>query len=200
MNDVIVDVAPQSYVRQGASHCGAFAVKGVLSAFGLDHSDHASELHIHPLSKYTGSAVSADYYPSILRMHGLSAKAASASNLSDSQRLNLIKSEIDRGCPVIVQVANHFDRQSGAWDPFKGIIASHWFSIWGYNDDEACFYTYDSLISEKLVDGDVPVGNKRRSFSTFLQIWVGSQLSRRVFGTHSWIQVERPESKRAPSR
>lgn len=188
---VLVPIRPRRFPTQGASHCGAYAVLAVLSAYGVDDTDDPVDLHTHPLSRLTGSSTSMDYYPGILRSYGLVARARTAHRLPDDEKIELLKGILRNGSPIILSVANHFHRRTGRWQPLKGLVASHWVSLWGYDDGEKVFYTYDSLVGPELAD-EVPVGNKKRSYSTLLQVWPGSMLSRMLLGQCSYIYVEPP--------
>ena len=163
-----------------------------MSAYGLDDTRDPAELHTHPVSRLTGSSTSKDYYPAILRSYGLIARAKNADTLSDVDKLDVIKGQLAAGRPVILSVANSFSRETGAHSPLKGLVASHWISLWGYDDTRRVFHTYDPLVSPSLSDPDAPIGNKDRSYETVLRIWSGSQLSRRLLGTFAWIFIADP--------
>jgi hypothetical protein len=187
---VILPIQPVEYWAQGATHCGAFAVKAVLSAYGLDDVGHAAELHTHPISRMSGSSTSIDYYPGILRSYGLIARAKNATG-TDDEKLDTLKSLLAAGNPVIISVANHFDRKTQDWAPLKGLFFSHWLSLWGYDDDEQIFYSYDSLLGPDQIDRDIPAGNKKRDYRTLLKIWTGSYPARAFFGPNSYILIRR---------
>ena len=187
---VVVPVRPRSWPLQGRTHCGAFAVKAILAAYELDDTEVPADLHTHPLSRLTGSAVSRDYYPSILRSYGLIARARNADRLSPRERIDVLKKELRAGRPLILSVANAWARDTGAPSPLKRLVASHWISLWGFNDD--AFFTYDPLVGQSLTDIALPIGNKSRSASEILDIWRGSLLSRHLLGSCSWIHIHDP--------
>ncbi len=187
----VLPIRPKEFpYQEGVLHCGAFAAQAVLNAYGLPNVSEPWELHTSRISLKTGSSISKDYYPAILRSYGLDARCRSANGLSDEEKLNLLKGLLAAGSPVILSVGNFFSRETGEWNPVKGIIGSHWISLWGYDDKEGVFYVYDSLVSKKLSD-DVPIGNKKRPYRTILRIWPGSIFSRLLLGTYSYIEVKR---------
>lgn len=189
---LVLPIHPKEYPTQGKSHCGAYAVNAVLSAYGLnDDVREPWELHTATLSRISGSSTSLDYYPSILRSYGLIARARNADGLAADEKIALLKGLLVAGNPVILSVASHFNRETGDFQTLKGKVASHWISLWGWDDGAGVFHTYDSLVSKELSDADAPIGNKSRSYETVLRIWPGSLLSRLMLGRYSYILIKR---------
>lgn len=187
---VLVPVRPRDWRHQQATHCGAFAVKAVLNAFGRDPGREPWELHTSVLSRLTGSATSIDYYPAILRSFGVDAEAKNADALPHPDKIDLLRSLLAAGNPVILSIGNHFDRNDGHWRPWRGKVFSHWISVWGYDHAQRVFHTYDPLAH--VDDADAPIGNKARTYETLLRIWPGSLPSRRLLGRYAYIDVRGP--------
>jgi len=199
-SSTIVPIRPPAWPLQGRTHCGAYAVKALLMAYGLDDTETPAELHTHPLSRLTGSSVSRDYYPSILRSYGLVARAQNADRGDAAFKLEVLKRELAAGRPVILSVANAFSRRTGAASPLKSLVASHWISVWGYDDARAAFHVYDPLVAADQADVNAPIGNTVRPYEVVLQIWTGSHLSRRLLGRYAWIFVADPRRSWPPQR
>lgn len=191
----VVPVRPKEYRYQAVRHCGAYNVQAVLHAYGLGDSRDPGDLHTSRLAVWSGSSISKDYYPAILRAHGLEARAGSAAGLPDDEKIRLLKGLLAGGAPVILSVRNYFHRVTGRPREIKGRLLSHWISLWGYDDAEGAFYAYDTLVPPNLYDA-LPVGNKKRSYGTLLDIWPGSIFSRLVLGTYSYIEITPPAAGR----
>lgn len=88
---MILSVKPKEYLIQGPSHCGAYSVKGILSAFGKDDKGHPKEYHTNFICRLTGSTLSKSYYPNILKRYGIHAEFKTAKDLSNSNKINLLK-------------------------------------------------------------------------------------------------------------
>lgn len=69
---------PTEYLQQGVSHCGAYSVKGVLSAFGLDDGRHPKMYHPGWFGRVTGLTLNSQYWPRVIRSYGLKAQSKSA--------------------------------------------------------------------------------------------------------------------------
>jgi hypothetical protein len=188
---VVLPIRPAAWRTQPGSHCGAFAVQAVLQAYGLNDVAEPWDLHTSFLSRMQGSATSRDYYPGILRSFGLVARSRSAESLRAQEKILLLKRLLAEGNPVILSVGSYFDKQTARFQPLKGLVASHWISLWGYDDEQQSFYVYDSLVTPQNAD-DVAIGNKARSFDTVLRIWPGSLPSRVLLGQYSYIHIRRP--------
>lgn len=196
----VVPIRPAAWPLQGRTHCGAYAVKAILAAYGLDDTELPADLHTHPISRLTGSSVSRDYYPGILRSYGLVSRAKNADRGDDAFRIETLKGELAAGRPLILSVANAFSRSTGGASPLKALVASHWISLWGYDDARGVFHTYDPLVSADQADAGAPIGNKDRAYDVILRIWPGSHLSRRLLGSYAWIHVADPRRGWPPPR
>jgi hypothetical protein len=67
--------------------------------------------------------------------------------MKKSERLKLLKQEILTG-PVILSIANWLTEKS-FFSRRKALTHRHYISLWGYNDEEECFYVYDSSCVRK---------------------------------------------------
>lgn len=188
---VVLPYHPQKYRYQGFKHCGAFAVQGILEAYGKPVPHEPSELHTSQLALLTGCSPTSDYYAALLAKHGVPSTLKSAAHLPANERIPLLQSLLARGTPVILSVGNYFHRVDGHWRGIKGQFASHWITLWGYDRPSSQFFLYDSLVPPGL-SNHPPIGNVARSFSTVFRIWEGTVLTRLFIGRYSYIETERP--------
>lgn len=165
----ILPIKPQAYLCQGRSHCGAYAVKGILSAFGKDVKDDPEDYHPHFLGKLTGFTFGPDYYPKILRNYGVKAEFDIANNLPSEQKINLLKNLLSQDTPVMIRIGNGYFK-SKTYNPILGKIIPHWITLWGYDDKQKIFFVYDSGLPKSLYD-NVPIGNTKRTYNEILRDW-----------------------------
>ncbi|PJC33240.1 hypothetical protein CO051_01835 [Candidatus Roizmanbacteria bacterium CG_4_9_14_0_2_um_filter_39_13] len=55
------EMGSKEYLKQGVSHCGAYSVKGVLGAVGLDKTHHPKEYHLNWFCRLTGLTLNKQY-------------------------------------------------------------------------------------------------------------------------------------------
>lgn len=158
----VLSKAPKEYLQQGLSQCGAYSVKGILSAYGKDDGRPPRNYQPNLLAKYT-SITGPATWSRLLQSYGFNAKLDNTRHLSDDQRINLFKSLIDNDVPVMVRIGNGYLR-NGSYSKFVASFMGHWITIWGYNDDEKVFYVYDSYVPKERYDRSVPIGNTKRTF------------------------------------
>lgn len=166
----IVKIRPKEYMEQGPSHCGVYSVKAILSAFGMDNKEYPKEYHSNKIGRITGLTLGKSYYPKILRKYGLKAVLKSASGLTDSQKLELLKSLLARDLPVMLRIGNGYFK-SKQYNPFLGKILGHWITLWSYDDKKGVFYVYDSGLSKKYWTVNKPIGNTVRTYGEILRDW-----------------------------
>ena len=164
---------PREYLEQGLIHCGAFSVKAILSAYGKDVKDDPRDYHSSFLAKYittspTGSTPS--NWVKVLKSYGVSAELRFAKNLSDEQRIGLLKKLIDIDNPVMLRIGNGYSKK-GKYHPLAAKFISHWITLWGYDDDKQIFYVYDSYVPLERHNKNIPIGNTTRAFSEILRDW-----------------------------
>lgn len=181
---------PKKYLVQGFSHCGAYSVKGILDAFGKDRNKHPKNYHTNLLSKITGSGFTKSYYVDMLRLHGLYAKGENAEILWNKEKLVLLKKMISKNFPVMLCIGNGYTK-TGRYNPIKASLIGHWITVWGYDDTKQEFYVYDSAVPKKNYDKNIPVGNKKRTYSEILRDWKGSLTTKFIgFGEYYFIKIK----------
>lgn len=168
----VVSKAPTEYLKQGWNHCGAFSVKGILSAYGKDDRQLPQDYHPHWFGRLTGFTLGASYWPAGLHKYGLEAEAKFARGLTDNERINLLKKLLSLNRPVMVRIGNGY-LPRGRYSPVLGKIIGHWITLWGYDDSQQVFYVYDSCIPVDRHDQNTPVGNTTRSYQQMLRDWRG---------------------------
>lgn len=164
----IISRRPKEYLQQGLSHCGAYSVKGILSAYGKDKKQHPREYHTNWLSHFTGIYFDIQQWPQVLRSHGLKAEAKFAKGMTDEQRLLLLKSLLAKDAPVMIHVGNGYSPR-GRYIPLQAIFVGHWITLWGYEDSQQIFYIYDSFVSPQHYSADIPIGNVKRTYQEVLR-------------------------------
>lgn len=190
---MVVTNGPSEYLVMGSSHCGAYSVKGILSAYGLDSKELPEEYHTNLVSRLTGVGFLKNYYVSVLKRHGLEAEGKNASGLSDKEKLELLKGLISRNIPAMIVISNGYTRE-GEYLTWRAGVFSHWITLWGYDDKERMFYVYDSYTSPQFYSKNMQVGNVKRTYDEILRDWRGA-LSTRVllgWGDYYYIEIKTP--------
>src|SRR3989344_7405981 len=166
----IVSRAPKEYLEQGLTQCGAYSVKAILSAYGKDIKKNPRDYQPNILAKYTGINRGVYLWPKVLQNYDVPAQKGDAKNLSDEQRIELLKKSISEDKPVMLRIGNGY-LKSGKYNPFRASFMGHWITLWGYNDKEKAFYVYDSYIPIKKHDKAIPIGNTKRTYQEVLRDW-----------------------------
>lgn len=166
----ILSIRPKEYLTQGLSHCGAYSVKGILSAYGIDNKSHPKEYHPQWLGKTIGITFGKDYYANILRSYGIKANVGNADQISSQDKLNLLKAHLSGNNPIMLRIGNGF--WSGkSFNYLLSRLTPHWITLWGYDDQKEIFYVYDSGLSPEYYTKDIPIGNTIRTYSEILRDW-----------------------------
>lgn len=76
--------------------------------------------------------------------------------------------------------------KNGSYNPLLAKFFGHSITLWGYDDNEQVFYVYDSAVSINLYDKDIPVGNKKRTYTQILRDWKGA-LTVKLFGGQEYL-------------
>lgn len=162
--------APKEYLEQGLTQCGAYSVKAVLSAYGKDDKKHPCDYQPNFLAKYTGISRGLIWVPKVLQFYGVPAQRGNAKNLSDGERLELLKKFINEDKIAMLRIGNGYLR-SGKYRSFGASFRAHWITLWGYNDGENVFYVYDSCVPLKRHDKTIPIGNTKRTYTEMIRDW-----------------------------
>ena len=155
----VLSKKPKEYLKQGLSHCGVYCVKAILSAYSKDDKQHPKEYHTNWIGRNLFSfATGIKYYDKILASYGIKSETKSAEDLSNPERIELLKTLLSKDTPVMIRI---------------GIrrLMPHWVTIWGYDDDKKIFYVYDSGLPVKYWDEFLPVGNTIRTYQEILRDW-----------------------------
>jgi len=165
----ILSIKPREYLTQGITHCGAYSVRAILSAFGRDDKKHPEDYHNNLLGKLTGLTLGKNYWPKIINKYGISTEFKSVKNLPNVEKIELLKTLLLENTPIMIRIGNGYFRNK-KYNPFLGKIITHWITLWGYDDKEGIFYVYDSGLTRNLYD-DVPIGNTKRTYDEILRDW-----------------------------
>lgn len=166
----ILSQQPKEYLEQGFTQCGAYSVKAILSAYGKDDKKNPRDYQPNVLAKYTGINRGLYLWPKVLQSYGVPAKKGDAKNLSDEQKLILLRELLNEDNPVMLRVGNGYSK-SGKYSPFIASFMGHWITLWGYNDEEGVFYIYDSYVPLKKHDKTIPIGNIKRTYKEIIRDW-----------------------------
>lgn len=165
----VVSKKPKEYLRQGPTGCNVFSVKGILSAYGKDDGRH-------PFAYYPLSILPFVTTPfrlvKILRSYGIGAEWRHARELSDEQKLKILKDLLRRDTPVMMHIGNGY-RGRGIWSKIRWQLISHWITLWGFDDGRDMFYIYDSAVPARYYDKKLPTGNISRTYTQVLRDWGG---------------------------
>src|SRR3989344_5569406 len=121
----ILTRAPKEYLEQWHNHCGAYAVKGVLSAYDKDDKKHPRDYQPNFLAKYTGISQGLIWIPKFLQFYGLPAQRGNAKNLSNEERIELLKKFINEDKAVMLRIGNGY-LKSGEYRSFSASFRPHW--------------------------------------------------------------------------
>ena len=158
----VVSRLPKQYLKQGLTHCGAFSIKGILSAFGKDDKEDPRDYYPSRLRRAL-LLMSPSLWARVLTTQGVSAQVGNMKNLSDEQRIMLLKSLLLKDTPIMLRIGNGY-LPNGGYSALLASIVGHWITLWGYDDAEKVFYVYDSAVPLGFYDKDILAGNKKRTY------------------------------------
>lgn len=167
----IVSKKPKEFLKQGLVHCGAYSVKAILEAYDRADKKRPEEYYPTWWQKVLGFT-SPRTWEKVLKKYGLKVEVGNANGLSPEEKVKLLKNIISKNAPIMLRIGNGY-LLNGRYNPVIGRIISHWITIWGYNDARKIFYVYDSAVSPRLYDKDIPVGNKIRTCEEMIRDWRG---------------------------
>jgi len=166
----IVSKKPKEYLEQGLTQCGAYSVKAVLSVYDKDEKKHPREYQPNFFSRYLGMSTNPHLWPRVLRAYGVSAEEDYTANLSDAERLTLLRSLLDDNHPIMLRIGNGYAK-SGTYHSSVAYFVGHWISLWDYDDEKQIFYVYDSYVALARHDKTIPIGNTTRTYAEILRDW-----------------------------
>lgn len=169
----IVSKRPKEYLKQGPTGCGAFSVKGILSAYGKDDKTHPFQylpLSILPF------VTNASHWVKVLRSYGVDAHMRSLRHMTDEQKINTLKDALRHDAPVMLFIGNGY-RGNGIWSKLRWRIISHWITLWGFDDEKGVFYMYDSAVPLRYHHVNISIGNVARTYE---------QVARDIHGGQPW--------------
>lgn len=160
----LLNIRPKRYLEQGLRYCGGYTIKAILSAYRLDDGRHPKR-YLLSLRFTTLNIIK-----KILENYRLKSQIKNARNLSDNDKLKLIKKELNKNHPVILLIGNGYSKH-GEYSWLRKQLIAHWVSVWGYNNEDKVFYVYDSFSHKK---DNVPIGNVKRNYYQLLRDWKGA--------------------------
>lgn len=186
----VLKIKPKEYLKQGISHCGAYSVKGILSAFGKDKTFHPKEYHTNWFTRVTGITLNRSYWPRVFESYGIKAIPKNAGNVPKSKRLDVLKRIISTGNPVMLSIGNGYVK-NGKYSWFMGrIVVQHWVTLWGYDDNKNIFCIYDSAVPKDEYTKEISVGNITRTYDQVLRDWQGAFISQVTRGIKPYHYID----------
>lgn len=184
----IVSKKPKEYLKQGLTGCGAYSIKGILSAYGKDNKNHPLQYSITAVVPIIATW---RRWVRILRSYGLDAQCQSVKGLSPEERLGKLKELLLQDSPVMLSIGNGY-RGCGKWNKWQWRIVNHWITLWGFDDEKELFYLYDSAVPRKCYDQNLPTGNVARSYREVLRDIEGGHLT--WWRRHFYVYIARSRS------
>lgn len=178
-----LSIRPKEYLKQGSSHCGMYAIKGILSAYGLDMYKDPENYHPNFVGKITGIILPWTF-PQVLNKYGLTAEIKLAQG-SKEDKINLLKTLLHKNHPIVLLIGNGYN-QDGNYSSSRAKSVLHWIILWGYDDTERVFYVYDSAVPSNRYDREIPTGNKKRKYNDVIRDWGVGILS---FGFWKYLYI-----------
>lgn len=188
MNKYVLPIKPTEYLKQGSAHCGMYAIKGVLSAYGLDKHKNPEDYHPNFIGKITGATLPWTF-PQVLSKYGLKAQMKLATG-SKKDKINLLKKLLQQNHPIILLIGNGY-LQNGQYSSIRAKFVLHWITLWGFDGIEKFFYVYDSATPKDKYDRDIPIGNKKRKYEDVVRDW-GAGVISFGFWRYFYILVTHP--------
>lgn len=182
-NKFILPVKPSEYFKQCRSHCGMYAIKGILSAYGLDAHESPENYHPNLIGKFTGITLPWTF-PQVLNKYGLRAEIKLAQGSRES-KISFLKTNLHKDHPIVLLIGNGYS-QNGNYSSFRAKFILHWITLWGYDDMEKVFYVYDSAVPKDRYDREIPIGNKKGGYDDVIRDWGAGILS---FGFWKYLYI-----------
>ena len=129
--------------------CANYTLKAVIEAKTWENKklkDYADWLR-----SYVSNFMTPRSLLSVLKRHGVKYKVLRYRSIEKMERLKRLKEEILWG-PVILAIANGLTKNK-YFSRRKALTHWHYISLWWYDDEEKCFYVYDSSCVRELEPG-----------------------------------------------
>lgn len=165
----VVSRAPNEYLKQGFSLCGAYSVKAILSSYGKDDKAKAVDYIPNVIARYIRMPTM-NIWPKVFKSYEITANIGNSKHLSNEQRIKLLKSLMGKDTPIMLRIGNGY-LPNGKYSNITGSFFGHWITLWGYDDEEKIFYVYDSCTPINKYDKTIPIGNTKRKFEEVIRDW-----------------------------
>ena len=154
-------------------YCGGYTIKAILSAYKLDDGRKPNE-YLPSLKKSLGFTTP-KIIQRVLKTYRINSQIKNADKLSDKEKIELIKNEINKNHPVVLLIGNGYSKK-GKYSWLQQQLIAHWISVWGYNNRKELFYIYDSYAHRKK---NISIGNVQRTYQQLLRDWKGAFYTRK---------------------
>jgi len=174
---------PQAYPRQEGLSCGETNARSVIESFGLSF-----ERPTRPGWKVRlfGYSLLRDLR-SLMESHGLSAPIRSAASVNAPARLDVLRSHLRKGYPIVIAIGNGHLRR-GRYVPAARVLLGHYLTLYGFEDASETFFVYDSYLDGEP-EGPLPAGNETRTYAETLRDWRGPFYYPLIGRRHAYMPV-----------
>lgn len=181
----VVESLPSAYPRQEGLTCGEANAVVAIESFGISYQAPSNP---GPMVRLFGYSLLGDLN-SLLEAHGLTAPVRSAARMDDDERIELLRSHLREGLPVILAIGNgHLAR--GRYIAALRLVVGHYLTLYGFDDDSETFFVYDPYL-QGPPDEPLPAGNEQRSYAEILRDWRGPLYYPLIGRRHAYIPVGR---------
>lgn len=148
--DFILNYTPPAWFpkrkKRDTWTCALYTLKAVIEAKTWE--DKKLKDYADWLRSYVSNFMTPWSLTSVLKKYGIKYKILKYRFVKKAERLKFLKEEILWG-PIILATANGLTKKKYfSWR--KALMHWHYISLWWYDDEEECFYVYDSSCAMEL--------------------------------------------------
>lgn len=180
-SQVIVSHAPKEYPHQEGLTCGEYNVRAILDGFEIPYQPPSSlRLRIRMFGYSFIQDIS-----DLLQFHGVPAPMRYAAQLSDEEKIRILRKHIKGNQPVLLAIGNGHLRR-GVYSPVARFFIGHFVTIYGYCNKDDIFFVYDPYLVGPYHE-NIPIGNEVRTFKEIIRDWRGPFYYKFIRMNHVYI-------------
>jgi hypothetical protein len=157
----------QTYVGD----CGAYTAQAVLNYFGKDTKEKPRDYYLTWITRQFKSLLP-QAMVRLLKHYGVDSEVKIAKNLTDEDKIKVLKQEVLKGFPVMLFVGSGY-QSDGTYILEKRKYPGHYLSVWGYDDEKGVFYIYNNALYSSVRDPNLANGNTLLKYEDVLTDWYG---------------------------